>query len=113
MQIKCQERKRSKKLFFYIYFLPVTAEITKDSKRNSFFLKIQAKNKLKNLGNTRKLSMKKQAIIESKPRLRCYDKDPKNMRGITLDEGKDDCLTLNKTFLHRHIADSSTASMCT
>jgi hypothetical protein len=35
------------------------------SKCNSFFLKFQAKNKLKNLGNTRNISMKKKAMMES------------------------------------------------
>jgi hypothetical protein len=76
MQSKCKERKRpNKSFFFFLYFLPIKEEITKDLKEtdeyiswlpkggkknlekncNSFFLKFQAKNKLKMLGNTRNL----------------------------------------------------------
>jgi hypothetical protein len=39
------------------------------SKCNSFFLKFQAKNKLKKLRNRRNLLMKKQAIVVIKPKL--------------------------------------------
>jgi hypothetical protein len=64
MQIKCKERKRPEKLGFIFYFFPIKAKLTKDAKRNykihdSFFLKIQAKNKPKNLGNTKKENKRK------------------------------------------------------
>jgi hypothetical protein len=34
MQRKCKEIKRAKKLGFFLYFLPIKAEVKKDAKRN-------------------------------------------------------------------------------
>ena len=74
----------------FYYFLPITAEITKYSKRNwwmhdswpppamsgnffskcnSFFLKFQAKNKFKKIRNKINFLMKKQVIVVIKPKL--------------------------------------------
>ena len=42
---------------------------------NSFFLKFQAKNKFKKLGNTKNLLNEKASYVGIQPRLRCYNRD--------------------------------------
>jgi len=61
--------------------------------------------------------MKKKAIIVIRPKFpnamtKTKIKSRQYLRGITLDKEEDECLSLNKKFLNRHIADSSTANVC-
>ena len=75
MQRKCQERKRSNKLsFFFIYFLPIKAKITKYSREiDECTIQVKKAKKQKKSFNEKAIYFCDQTQVTD-----CYYRDPKN-----------------------------------